>query len=222
MDVGRPMPRFVAALAGPIGPWARRALLIACGAILWGAAWMPGARFVEMLGWFAAGAIVCYTLARRLIRTALRTHHVQPPLRSPASERFGRWQISLVVLAISSPLFWWPLRVSLLIQRPLLNRFDRYAYEDRPMSSPPSMPRMIGGFVVDKIWVAPTSITLRVLGGGMIQWSSDASDHGLSWMRSQPIPWYYQWAIPPCSGNWEAAPEDPRALLRTPQGTFVP
>ena len=174
----RPLTRLTTWLATPMSSRWRMGTLVASALVLWGAAWLPGAGIVEGVGWLGL-----------------------PPMWSPPSEEYARWQLVLLVLAVSSPLFWWPLRVSMFIQRPLLNRFAWHAYADAPMLDPPATPRLVGMFVVTRVRASPGGVELRVLGNtAAFHFSADgpADDR---WPFSN-TPWYTWWVIPPSSGAW--------------------
>lgn len=205
-------PRFGAAtriLTGPIGEWARRMLLIGCAAILWGAAWLPGARYVELAGWCAACAVVCYTIPRRFLRLLLRWQLGMRRMGSITSERFSRRQLLLVALAMSSPLFWWPLRVSMFVQRPLLDHFAYYMFAQRPLIHPLTSPRPVGWLLVAGASADPHGVEMHVLGGGSIYWSENRP-HGPDWSCSPvDVERWRCWTAPPTAGQWYVAPLNP-------------
>lgn len=151
-------------MATPTGSWVRMPTLIGCAAILWGAAWLAGAQRVEMLGWSLMIATSSYRLVRHVIRALIRRAFAQPHTRHPPL-RFKRWQLALLALAMSSRFFFWPLYLNLLIHRPLLDRFARYAFEDVPMLNPPPTPRSIGLLTVNRVVTSPSGVSLAISGG---------------------------------------------------------
>jgi hypothetical protein len=169
--------------------------------VLWGAAWLPGATFIEMAGWIGLAASGLYGIVRRQLRWIVRCMHGLPPIGKPASERYTRRQLLLLAMAVTSPFFWWPLRVSLFIQRPLLDRFAWHAYAEMPMLAPPRTPRMVGLFVVTGVRAHPGGVELRLLGTtGALQYSSDGE--GQRYWPFYATPWFMWWAAPPAIGAW--------------------
>lgn len=213
MSVGRPMRSLAAALASPISSFVRTAVTSASVLILWGAAWLPGGRYVELLGWSVLAAAVVFSLSRRLVRRIVRWWYLQPLRKRPASERYAWWQVVLVLLATTSPFFFWPLRISLLIHRPMLDGFVRDAHQVRPLFDPPSTPRRVGAFVVTRVWVEPGSVTLEVLGGGSLHWYYVQNPGWNHWLAADRLPWWYLWVARPTSERWIAEPADVRGLV---------
>ncbi|MDQ3440215.1 MAG: hypothetical protein M3478_07680 [Planctomycetota bacterium] len=162
----RPLTRLTTWLATPMSPRWRTAVIASSCLVLWGAAWLPGALAVESLGWF--GLIICAThgLVRRPLRWIVRKTHGLPSVRGVASERYAPWQLLLLAAAASSPIYWWPLRVSLFIQRPFIDRFGWHVYAEAPMLYPPATPRMAGLFIVTQIHANPNGALASVLGSG--------------------------------------------------------
>jgi hypothetical protein len=210
MSVGRPMPWVVSMLTSPMSPFIRTGVIVGSSAILWGAAWLPGGRYVELLGWVMLSLAVAYTLPRRGIRTILRRRYAQPLRSRPESEKYRPWQLGLVFLAITSPFFFWPLRVSLFIHRPLLDRFARDAHDVRPLFDPPRTPRFVGALVLTEVRVSPNYVTLEVLGNGALHWSPDGPRTWNHWLAASNLPWWYRWVARPVSGHWIAEPLDSR------------
>ena len=197
----RPLTRLTTWLATPMSLWWRTAMLISSVCVLWGAAWLPGAGIVEGAGWVGLSAVATYGCVRKPMRWIVRRAHGLPQVWSPRSEWYGRWQLILVTLAVSSPLFWWPLRLNMLIQRPLLDRFAWHAYAQAPMLNPPTTPRLVGLFVVTRAGAAPNAVRIGVFGaGGTLEYTPDAAV-GASF-RVGGTPWYLLWVIPPASGRW--------------------
>jgi hypothetical protein len=197
----RPLTRLTTWLATPMSPLWRTATLVSSALVLWGAAWLPGAGIVEGVGWLGLAVCTSYGCVRKPMRWIVRRAYALPPMWSPPSEWYARWHLVLLVLAVSSPLFWWPLRVSMLIQRPLLNRFAWHAYAEAPMLDPPATPRLVGLIVVTRVRASPGGVELRVFGTtAAFQFSADGpTDHRWPFSNS---PWYMWWVIPPSSGAW--------------------
>jgi hypothetical protein len=208
MNVGRRpwLARFLDVLAGPMSRWPCRLTLLSCGAIIWGAAWLPGARYLEFIGWAAVVAATVYTVARRFLRHSIRAYRRQPRLALPASEQFDCRQVLLVFLAMTTPLFWWPLRLNLLIHLPLLNRLAWHTYADRPMLNPPATPRMAGLFVITGIGVDTNFVSLRVYGGGEMTWRADNRRDYYYAYYPDDTPWFLYWNVWPRCGHWLVHP----------------
>jgi hypothetical protein len=210
MNLGRPMPWLVRTLAGPMSVWVRRAVLICCVGILWGAAWMPFGNISEENGWILLAVLTIYTIVRRSIRFVLRHHYAQRLIRVADSERYRRGQLLLVFLTATSSIFCWPLRVSLFVQRPFLNHFGWYAYAKAPMLNPPKSPRMVGLFLVTDVALSPRSVTLEVNCRGSLRYYPEGiREQDFGWIHAQ-APWYLRWVVPPSGGKWVAIPDDPR------------
>lgn len=201
MNFGRHRPPWVRALATPTGSWVRMPTLIGCAAILWGAAWLAGAQRVEMLGWSLMIATSSYRLVRHVIRALIRRAFAQPHTRHPPL-RFKRWQLALLALAMSSRFFFWPLYLNLLIHRPLLDRFARYAFEDVPMLNPPPTPRSIGLLTVNRVVTSPSGVSLAISGGGTLHWWASTPWSYPSWPAPGDVPWYLKWVLAPATGRW--------------------
>ena len=71
---------------------------------------------------------------------------------------------------MATPLLNWPLRVSLLVQRPLLDSFGWHCYAEVPMLYPPTTPRMVGLYMVTGIAADPNGVTFNVRGGGLLRY----------------------------------------------------
>jgi hypothetical protein len=197
----RPLTRLTTWLATPMSPRWRTATLVSSALVLWGAAWLPGAGIVEAAGWLGLALCATYGCVRKPMRWIVRRAYGLPPVSSPASEWYARWQLALLILAVSSPLFWWPLRLSMLVQRPLLNRFAWHAYAEAPMLDPPATPRLVALVVVSRVRPNPSGVELRVLGTtATLRFSADApvDPH---WAFDY-APWYSWWMIPPASAGW--------------------
>jgi hypothetical protein len=125
-----------------------------------------------------------------------------PSMSKPGSERYSSRQLIVLILATTSPFYWWPMRVSLFVQRPLLDRFAWHAYAEAPMLHPPGTPRMVGAFVVTQVRADPNGVSIRVLGtrGGLN--FRPRGSRTPSWLRSADVPWFMRWSIPPESGRW--------------------
>jgi hypothetical protein len=198
----RPLTRLTTWLASSMSPRWRTAVVISSCLVLWGAAWLPGALIVESCGW--AGLITCgsYGSVRRALRWVIRKTHGLPSVRAVRSEQYARWQLLLLAAAATSPIYWWPLRVSLFVQRPLVDRFGWYVYAEAPMLFPPSTPRMVGLFVVTEIHAGPSGAFVRVLGsGGGLSYGPDGA-RVPHWLRPEQVPWFMRWSVPPASGHW--------------------
>ena len=213
MNVGRPMPWLASQLAAPMSGLIRTYVVCGAVAILWGTAWLPGARYVEMLGWTILAVSVAYSMPRRVIRRMLRARYAQPLLSRPSSERYGWLRLTVLFLAVTSPFFNWPLLASLRIQRFALDRFAHYTHDVRPLLDPPSTPRFVGALAVTEVRVAPNYVELDVLGGGTLNWSPDGPRLWKPWPVASELPWWYRWVGRPISGRWVAEPVDPRTLV---------
>ena len=128
----RPLTRVTTWLATPMSPRWRTVTLVSSGLVLWGAAWLPGAGIVETAGWLGLSLCATYGCVRKPMRWIVRRAYGLPPLWSPASEWYSRRQLLLLILAVSSPLFSWPLRISVLVHRPLLDQFAWHVYAEAP------------------------------------------------------------------------------------------
>lgn len=198
----RPLTRLTTWLATPMSPRWRMVMLGSSAAVLWGAAWLPGASVVEWTGW--VGLILCasYGLLRKPLRRVVRLTHGLPSLCTPESERYSRRQLLLLFLAVSSPIYWWPLHVNMVIQRPFMDRFAWHAYAEAPMVSPPRTPRLVGLFVVTSVRAHPNGVRMSILGaGGQLDYSPGGSRQA-HWLHRQAVPWFLQWVVPPRSGRW--------------------
>jgi hypothetical protein len=197
----RPLTRLAMWLASPMSLRWRTTVVVSSCLVLWGAAWLPGATVVEVAGW--AGLAICaiYGVLRRQLRWCVRTTHGLPSIGTPHSERYGWKRLLLVTLATSSPFFWWPLRVSLLVQRPLLDRFAWHTYAESPMLEPPATPRLVGLFIVARAGAAPNCVRIQVFGANeWLEYSPDL-DVGPTF-RSSRIPWFLGWTLPPSGQRW--------------------
>ena len=123
-----------------MSPRWRTAVVTSSCLFLWGAAWLPGAMIVEMTGWSVLATCGIYGLFRRQLRWTVRCTHGLPSIGRPASESYSRQQLLLLAMAVTSPFYWWPLRISMFLQRPLLDQFAWHAYAEKPMMNPPSTP----------------------------------------------------------------------------------
>jgi hypothetical protein len=83
MNIGRPMPPLVRRLIAPPARPAWAAFFLAIGAILWGAAWLPGGQFVLIGGMFILAINVAYRGERfahlERARAAVITRPIPPP-----------------------------------------------------------------------------------------------------------------------------------------------
>lgn len=198
----RPLTRLTTWLVTPLSPWWRTAMVASSCLVLWGAAWLPGATLVEWLGWIGLSICATYGLLRRPLRWIVRRLHGLPSLRNVASERYAWWQLLLLVAAVSSPIYWWPLRLSLLVQRPFIERFGDYVYAEAPMLYPPATPRMAGLFIITDARADPGGATVRVWGShGTMTYVPDGAAAPY-WLNPARMPWYLRWALPPASGHW--------------------
>jgi hypothetical protein len=197
--------RLIEWLSSPTNARVRRTVIVSCGMILWGAAWLPGAFFVEGAGWCVLVLAVAYGIFRRIARRITRIRSGQAPIVRPPSERYSRRQIALVALAMSSPILYWPLRLNLLIHRPLLDRYAWNAYAERPMISPPATPRMVGGFVINANEAQPRGVVVHVFGGGTMFWSENNRyiGYGIYWTGEL---WYLRWITETTCGPWTVWP----------------
>lgn len=125
MNMGERAPHLLRTLIGPMDNRLPKMVTGASFCILYGAAWFPIGGWLEVGGWIVLIAGTLYGIVRRAIRAVLRRNFQLPPLSMPNSERYWRWQQIVVALAISSTIYWWPLRLNMWLQRPLLDRFAR-------------------------------------------------------------------------------------------------
>jgi hypothetical protein len=206
MDLGMPRSALAQRLIGPAPVVIRRAVVGSCIAILWGAAWFVGSEFVEDLGWLVlVVATVCgmfWRMQRRLLRLYFRLDR----LDTPTSETYTRRQKLIVALAMSSTIYWWPLRVSLFVQRPFLDHLGWYAYAVAPAIDPPSCPRWAGLIVFTKILPDTHGAWLSVAGGGQLRYQPE-DPFEYDW-RFPDVPCYARWTLPPCVGPWAASPSE--------------
>jgi hypothetical protein len=197
--------RLIEWLSSPTSVGVRRALLVSCGMILWGAAWLPGAFLIEGTGWCLLVLAVIYGIARRIARRITRKRSGQPLLLRSPSEQYSRRQVLLVALAMSSPILHWPLRLNLLIHRPLLDRYAWNTFAQRPMIDPPATPRMVGGFVITANEAQTRGVVVHVFGGGTMFWSENGRylGYGISW---DDEPWYLRSIMETSCGPWTVWP----------------
>jgi hypothetical protein len=207
MDLNEFAPRLKRAVAAPMSPWWRSAVVTACAAVLWGVAWLPGGTAVEFLGWTVLITVILVGLVRRGVRRKLYRRLRLPPPSLPVSERYSRWQVCIVLLGMSALFYSWPLRLNLLIHRPLLDRFAWHAYAEVPFFERPRTPRLIGLIIVSDLRVDANNVWLNVPQSGHLIWSADGPREYYSWLRTE-APWYYRWAVPPTSGKWIAVPKN--------------
>jgi hypothetical protein len=197
MNLSERVPRLKRSLAAPMSPRIRRSVLISCGAILWGAAWLPGGRYVHVAGWITLIGLTLLIWFRRGVRRDLYQRFSLPVPELPPSERYTRLQTLLVLLAMTARILWWPLQVHLWIERPFLDHFAWSAYAVTPALDPPRTPRLVGLFLIDELRPEPTGVWLHVAGGGPLYWKADPTAEYLAWRRSE---------LTPSSGPWSADP----------------
>jgi hypothetical protein len=158
-------------LASPLSALWRGATIASAFAIIWGSAWLAGGFGVEVAGSAVLIAVTLYTTLRRSVRFFI-TGGISER-EPPESERYARWQRVVIALAVATPLLNWPLRVSLLVQRPLLDSFGWHCFAEAPMLYPPTTPRMVGLYMVTKISPDPNGVTFTVRGGGSLRYDMD-------------------------------------------------
>ena len=218
MDMGVWNSRLLRALVGPLQGWIRRAVVLSSIAILWGSAWLPGADWVRDGGWLLLLACVVYSLLRRCARLMLRWYFKLGRLPRQPSEKFSRRQLLVLALAMSAPIGWWPLRLHMWIERPLLDRFGWHMYAEVPMLNQPPPPRMIGLFIARDAGAGYDGTSIGVLGGGSLHYRPDGRK-GPEWWESD-APWYFGWLQPPRAGPWSANPHTPSPWIRFLRDAF--
>jgi hypothetical protein len=209
--IGRAAPQLIRRLTQPMARWLRRLVTMSCLGILWGAAWLPAGAVAESLGWIVVIDVSAFIIFRRMLRFLFRRSVTR--LGLPPSERDTRGQKLVVFLAMTSTIGWWPLRVSLFVQRPLLDRFAWHAYAELPMDSPPRTPRFVGLLLVMNVHTVPNCVTINTPRGRLICDPDGGWPYELS-RSDEEYPWWLQWLLPPISGKWAVVPDSTMNLFR--------
>jgi hypothetical protein len=173
MNIGRPMPPLVRRLIAPPARPAWAAFFLAIGAILWGAAWLPGGQFVLIGGMFILAINVAYRGVRLLISSVLARRYHQPIPRRPGL--FGNPLAStFILIALGLVLYFeLPLKLTIACARPAVYRI--WAVDPAPRGGG-FKNRVVGILWPDWVDVNPNHVSLDFKCSGTLDFDPETGD----------------------------------------------
>jgi hypothetical protein len=165
---GRAAGRWVRFLLTPVGMRTRWLVMIACIAIVWGFAWLPGALILTLGGFVLALLMLLYIVARSFISALLKLRFGEPFAIAETDDRMIRRVGWIAVVLCIASLFDLPRRANLYISRPFLLPTVMHAWTEVPAIDAYVPAGLYGGLLVERAWVGPHGVRLKILGAGYI------------------------------------------------------